>query len=519
MKLRNIIQSIAMASASLFAVTSCNGLLDIPQHSVSSIDSYYKTDAEAEEGITECYGAFRALEGSTNSLQFVKEMLSDNVWCGGGSHYDGNFHELTDYTFSSDYGSISSIYTNLYTLIYDCNVVIENVTGTSDVMKRAVAEAKVFRAWANFQLVTLWGTAPLVQKTLEESEYMQGNSTKEALWSAIETDLTEAISSGDLVVKSGLGDKTYRITKQFAQAMLGKAYLFQKKNPEAAAILNEVIDSKLYDLNPDLSNAGTPLGGMTMESIFEIHCINDPSNNSTNNNFKWTFQGLRGEKYAYDNPVPSPFARATFGYINPKKDLYDAFVSVEGTDGYRLRNTIATYDQMVNDYGTKPIMEITDNEGYWNFKYRILGSRWAGYFYANNTRIMKFNEVLLLAAEANLLSGNASLATSYINRIRTRAQAPLVTGDVTMDQIKVESRLELCFEGQRYENIIRWGDAAKLLEHAGEKNPALQPDGSVKWESYNDAGKCGFVAGKHELWPFPATEMQVNPNMTQNDKW
>jgi hypothetical protein len=400
-------------------------------------------------------------------------------------------------------------------------VIIENVTGESDVMKRAVAEAKVFRAYAHFYLTTLWGTPPLVDHTLGENEYLQPNSTTANLWAFVEKDLTEAINTGDLTQKSNKADQTYRITKEFAQALLGKAYIFQKKYSEAASMLDNVIESNLYDLHADLSNMGTPLGIMTEESLFEVHCLNDISQNATNNNFRWTYMGLRGEKYSYTSV--SPFATSTWGFVNPNKDLYDAFVSVEGIDGYRLSNTIVTREQMINQYGTTNIMEITDNEGYWSFKYRILKSLWAGYFYANNTRVMKYNEVLLLAAEAHFQSGDAAgkaKATDYINLIRTRAQAPTIAGTVTMDEIKTESRLELCFEGQRLENIIRWGDAASLLATKGQQNPALQTDGSVTCTSYNnDPAKCVFKVGKHELLTFPETEMSINPNIIQNPNW
>ena len=132
---------------------------------------------------------------------------------------------------------------------------------------------------------------------------------------------------------------------------------------------------------------------------------------------------------------------------------------------------------------------------------------------------MKYNEVLLLAAEAYLQSGDAGKATEYINQIRTRAKAPVITGTVTLDQIKTESRLELCFEGQRFENLIRWGDAASVLATRGQKNPTLKTDGSVIWTSYNEASECGFKVGKHELLPFPESEMSVNPNMVQNPNW
>lgn len=516
MKLRYI-SLIFFAALCVFSFTSCEDNLDIKQHSVSSIDSYYQTDSEVEEGITACYAALRTIHTGFGGLQDIGNLLSDDTWTGGGSHYDGTYYKLGDYTFDAAYGSISTNYSNLYKLVYLSNVIIEKVTGQSDIMKRAIAEAKVFRAYAYFYLTILWGTPPLVDHVLNENEYMQSNSSTNELWSFIEQNLTDAINSGALVQKTNKFEKNYRITKQFAQALLGKAYLYQKKYTEAAIMLDNVINSHLYDLHADLSNIGTPLGAMTEESIFEIHCLDDMSQRATNNNMRWTFLGLRGEKYSY-TPA-SPFATSTFGFVNPTKDLYDAFVSVEGVDGYRLNNTIVTREQMINQYGTTNIMDITDNEGYWNFKHRILKSHWAGYFYANNTRIMKYNEVLILAAEAHLQSGDPTTATEYVNQLRTRAQAPLITGTVTMDEIKTESRLELCFEGCRFENLVRWGDAASVLATKGQKNPTLKTDGSVIWTSYNDPSECGFRVGKHELLPFPESEMNVNPNIVQNPNW
>lgn len=512
MKFKYILTTFAAAGALM--LTSCEGMLDIPQHSVSPVEGYYDTDAGAEEGITAVYGMMRSLENGMCAFSQFKDFLSDDVWTGGGSHYDGTFYMLNDYTFGTEYGTLRTVYGNLYNMIYAANVVIENVTGDSDVMRRAVAEAKVFRAYAYFQLVTLWGPAPLVDHTLSEDEYMQGNSTVEKLWQFIETDLTDAINSGALTEKTNLNDKTARITKQFAQAMLGKSYLFQEKFQDAAQVLDEVIDSGLYDLNPDLSNQGTPDGPLSYESLFEINSLQD-NTQSSNNNMRWTFMGLRGEKYSYTDE--NIFASSTFGYMNPRKELYDDFVAVEGEDGYRLNQTIKTREQMAQ--WCTNIMEITDNEGYWCYKYRILSQYWAGYFYANNIRVMKFNEVLLLAAEAHV-RGNyeADKAVEYFNRIRTRAQAPTVSS-VTFEDIKRELRLETCFDGCRYQNLIRWGDAATELAHNGEQNPALQPDGTVTWQRYNDNTECGFKVGKHELLPFPATEMNVNPNMTQNPGW
>ncbi|WP_321373185.1 RagB/SusD family nutrient uptake outer membrane protein [uncultured Draconibacterium sp.] len=516
--MKNRYISLILIIAGVFSFTSCEDNLDIPQHSVSSIDTYYQIDEEAEEGIVACYTATRDLYTATfANLPDLIDNLSDDLYGGGGSHTAVPWRRAVDFTFDDAFGPIGTNYVNLYALVYRANVVIENVTGESTVMKRAVAEAKVFRAFAYFYLTTLWGTPPLVDHTLEESEYMQGNSTTAELWAFIETNLTEAINSNALTEKANKDDETYRITKQFAQGLLGKAYLFQEKYSEAASMLDNVVNSGLYDLHADLSTAGTPLSNMTEESIFEIHFLNDMSQSETNNNINWTAKGLRGEKYSYT--ADAPFATSTWGIGNPTKDLYDAFISVEGADGYRLNNTLLTRDQMMNDYGTTNIMEITDHEGIFWFKYRILKDFWAGYFYANNHRVMKYNEILLLAAEAHLQNGNGAKATEYMNIIRNRAQAPTITGTVTLDEIKTESRLELCMEGHRFLNLVRWGDAASTLATKGVQGPNLQTDGSVVWVPYNDPAECGFKTGKHELLPFPNTEMSVNPNMTQNPGW
>ena len=114
-------------------------------------------------------------------------------------------------------------------------------------MKRAINEAKVFRAWASFELVTLFGTAPVVDHLLEPGEYRLGNSDPAEMWALIENDLNEAINSGTLPSKSDVNDAEggIRITKETAQAFLGKAYLFEGKNSEAAAMLDNVIKSTM----------------------------------------------------------------------------------------------------------------------------------------------------------------------------------------------------------------------------------------------------------------------------------
>ncbi|MCR4569807.1 MAG: RagB/SusD family nutrient uptake outer membrane protein [Bacteroidales bacterium] len=522
MKLRYIIASILGASALLLAA-SCSKNLDIPQHSVVSIDDFYQTDTEAEEAIVAAYYQFKTVHsGGTSSAAWLMNFLGDELWVGGGSRADGTYYQYSEFTFTDGNGVVKNLYAGLYTLIYRCNLVIERVTGDSAVMKRARAEALTMRAWANFELVTLWGTAPLVDHILNQDEYLQGNSESvSVLWNAIETDLNEAISSGALTDVTG----TYRLTKAFAQAMLGKAQLWQNKYSEAAATFDQIINSGKFSLQTDLKDFGTIRGDVTAEDLFCMRGIDDASNSGPNATYHGMWTGLRAEKYEYNydksRPATANFATYPFGFqVNVTKSLYDKFLEVEGADGYRLNNFVLTYQQMQDEFNTrvKEGMSIYDCEGLFNRKYMIWKDNGSAYRYPLPDHIMRYDEVLCFAAEAQFQAGNQDKALNYINQLRTRAQAPQATS-IDLQVIKDESWMELCFEGLRYQNLLRWGEASARLSNRGATHPELQPDGTVNYVRYNADGTVGFKTGKHELLPFPADEMAVNPNMTQNQGW
>lgn len=524
MKLKYILAGAVLAAVTSFTTTSCSDKLDIDQHSVEPIDKFYSTDEEVEQGIVAAYAQFKTVYGGgTSSVSWLTNFLGDDVWAGGGSRADGIFYQYNEFTFGDDNSLVKGVYSNLYTLIYRCNIILDRVKLESAVAKRAIAEAHVLRAWANFQLVTLWGTAPIVDHVLKESEYLQGNSTPEAMWAFIEQDLNEAISSGALTTKSSKTDYTYRLTKEFAQAMLGKAYLWQKKNAEAAAQFGAIIDSNLYDLHSDLSTFGTIEGDVNEEDLFCMRGIDDSANRNENSTYRGTWTGLRAERYDHGFSTGNVnFCTYTFGFQhNATKTLYDTFVKIEGKDGYRLKNFILTYEDMVNVYDTRikeSLGDIYDCEGYYDMKYMTWKKNGSAYRYPLPLHVMRYDEVLCFAAEAYLAAGNQAKAVECINKLRTRAQAPTVTS-VDLQTIKDESYVELCFEGIRYQNLLRWGDAEAALGYRGETHPHLNYDGTVTYKSYNAAGSVGWKAGKNELLPFPATEMACNPNMVQNPGW
>lgn len=127
-----------------------------------------------------------------------------------------------------------------------------------------------------------------------------------------------------------------------------------------------------------------------------------------------------------------------WGFMVPQKKLYDAFVQEEGVDGYRLNQTMKTYDQ-ITQLGVKVAKgQSLINEGYFMWKRRFSNVEspagfWCSY---NNYRWMRYAEVLLLAAEANLKDGNQSEADACLNEVRQRARLDAKTA--TLDAIKLE---------------------------------------------------------------------------------
>lgn len=131
-----------------------------------------------------------------------------------------------------------------------------------------------------------------------------------------------------------------------------------------------------------------------------------------------------------------------------------------------------------------------------------------------NLRVMRYAEVLLLAAEAHVMGGSQESALAYINEVRDRARlAPLSA--VTLDDVKKEKRLELCMEGVRFQDLVRWGDAEALMGEQGKEIPAFTVAGAT---NLFENTLYGFKA-KHNLLPIPLKEMQLNSNMVQNEGW
>ncbi len=509
MKTRNIILTVA----AFCTLLSCSNKLDIPQHGVLDYNTYYQTDEQIESAEVAMYLEVRGWE---YNVKLCKAMLTDDFWAGGSMRGDNtDLEHLNEFTFDAEQDYIKNMFTTYYTLIYKANVILGHVDPEKgDMAQHAIAEAKVFRAFAYFDLKTMWGNPPLVDHELAPSEYNVPNGTDEELWGLMETDLTEAISSGYLDEKSSADDsETWHVTKQFAQALLGKVYLWQGKNEEAAAQFDAVVSSGKYRLMDDYSAIFRSTDKHSCESLFESNRVHDDNDSFQNFSLYALMTNWRMDKMNW--PADTPIMNTGWGFRVPTASLYNDFVAVEGADGYRLNNSLKTLDQLASELSITLKAPII-GEGYFMWKLRILAEeRGMGndFVYAANTIWMRYAEVLLCGAEAHFLAGNTSKATEYLNMIRTRAQAPTV-GTATLEEIKREKRIELFGEGTRFQDLLRWGEGAKMSEN-GNLYPQLEVNGQVNWVSCGNS-IYGFQSGKHECLPYPATEIRLNSEIVQN---
>ncbi len=520
MKFKHILTASLAAAAMLFS--SCEDGLDIPKHgNMGGQDDFYKTDEETLQAVASMYSSWG---NNYYNWYFVKNLLSDDVWTGGGSRGDNSDMErLNEYTFDTDHGMIAGLYQGLYGIIYKANLIIEKVEPDTPVKAQAVAEAYFFRGWAHFELASLWGTAPVVDHLLQPDEYHQGNSTNEELWAQVESDFRAAIDSKALTTKNNATDETggIRVSVETAQAMLGKALLFEGKYAEAATELDKVIDSKKYELYAgDYDMIGHARANACSEAMLEVQKRNDPEQAWTQMTMTYIMTGWRTGLINLGSL--DMIANGTYGFINPTKELYDAFVAREGKDGYRLKSSIRTYEELNSNYGltVNAGERLVGHEGYFNWKNRALKEDCimnAEYFQALqyiNLRVMRYAEVLLLAAEAHVMS-DGKRVDEYINTIRNRAKLAPISG-ATLDDVKAEKRLELCFEAVRFQDIVRWGEGEKYLGQRGKQIPAFSSSG-IDNTAFSNAS-YGFKE-KHKLLPIPRKEMELNGNMVQNTGW
>ena len=587
------------ATATMTLTTSCEDQLDIEQKGVIPSEKFYQTDADAEAALVAAYEGFmcnvvgRNHDGGGPGIytpyKIITNMCGDDVLYASGNYGDHEFSGmLNEFRYDAEAEVPKFMYTGLYHSVYTCNLVTDHFQKAADtpVKKRCVAEARVLRAFDYFLLANLWNNPPFIDHVLAGTD-LPYNCNKDPenpmdhkqliLWVAKECEEAAA----DLDERKGTDDKdgAVKVTKGFAWALAGKAYLFAGEYDKAKTALKKVIDSGKYALVPGdryMDNFHIE-GDGNEEKVFEI--------NFEYNAGKGAWAGMiqrsswmesNAWNWRAGNFVKSPQSVYSgidgWGGLGVPQWFGDEFYANDG-DSYRLKATLKHIDDAVykmeyadpalnamsveekmksKEVGINdPVQGLYDNSFWLAFKQIIRKADTDGNKYGDNIRlnnyvVMRYAEVLLNYAEACLNTGDQSEAKKYINMIQERAGSKTISQTVDMDVLKREKSYELWLEGCRWFDVMRWKDAKAIerLKNVGSDCPHVfdklfrapkADDRKVTWEhgteansrfytvstsAAKDAGfEVGFKEGKHEFFPYPQTVKDKNPNLEQNPGW
>lgn len=550
----NKIYKYLMVVVTAWSLNACSeDKLDIPQRGVTGTEVY--TTGNDEDMNALIAAVYSKIHGDAFNWYSMGGKVSG---CAKSMRYElarmgGELAEYYKYDETAESSTYSMIWTYYYKQAYWCNMIIDNVpnnTVASETVKnRVLAEARAIRAIATMYLVQFFGNPPLPNHILTGSE---GNTPATESWSFVEKELSEV--AGQLPSKNNAEGQSSiggRLTKEAVYAYLGKAYLWQKKYNEAATTLYQyVIATKKYTLMPDYDNLRSSATDLCAEYIWEFDFCDDPSMaSSQEGSFDIPCFGLATGTMK----VPSNWSQsqawgngggtsASFGEFMAQHDL-----TADGKKSNRYRGTVASYEDLLDESvyaynnGEKGVISQVNNcQGYFNVKYQpmqadIVGGSFIYYQYSKkNLAYMRYSEVLLNYAEAVALGGTAGAMSGLdaLNLVRRRAgleDAPVLDMNHAIYGVKAERRAELFYEGIRFIDLVRWGDAATELANSGKKeykflgykngdNSTIQSPASYNILETPAVGQ-GFKVGKNELFPIPASDININSNLQQNSGW
>lgn len=439
-----------------------------------------------------------------NQVVPVGDIASDDAVSGGESASDVlSLQQIDDFTHYPVNSTLTDLWQACYEGVNRANYMHQykaaNPSGqVIDFAGKESLYGEVYflRAYYYFTLVKLFGDVPLfVDKrlTLDESKSLV-RAPKAEVYAQIEKDLVAAIAVLPPVqVQKG------RITKYAAEAFLGKVYIYQGKYAEAAPVLQDVINSNAYSLVSDFSSIFLPTGENGPESVFEIQYSNASATydwahyNRGQGNYAVQQCGIRG----LNGSSSMPYANGWSTNL-PTANLAAAYTAGDQRKNVTILD-IEAYKAANPSYNITYQVAPFKNTGLYSQKYQPRKGETSGQVelnYSNNYRTIRYADVLLMAAEAYNKTGDDLKAQTYLNAVRRRAfndnaHDISATGTTLYNSILNERRLEFAMEGDRFFDLVRTGRAETVL------------------------GPLGFVAGKHELFPVPQTEINVS-GLSQN---
>ncbi|MGE0090702.1 MAG: RagB/SusD family nutrient uptake outer membrane protein [Bacteroidales bacterium] len=488
----------------LLIAVSCKDWVEFDPHDEYAItdEDYLKSESDYQTMAVSCYTPLQWL----NQMVVIGDIASDNSVTGGENASDiVALQQMDDYTITTNNSAIADLWksayegvnrTNYLLRYWDKNLAGETISFTGkDALK---GEIYFLRAYYYFSLVRMFGDVVLFtdRKIGVEDFGKLKISPKADVYAQIESDLLAAI---DVLPPTNV--EKGRITQYAAQALLGKAYLYENKFDEAAKILDYVVKGPFL-LVPDFYSMFLTTGENGTESVFEIQYSNSsPYYNwggysRGQGNYAVQQNGVRGITGSDDMPYAAGWSSNL-----PTQELASAYAAGDQRKDATILD-IEAYKAAHPDYNVKYQVAPYKNTGLYNNKYQPMKGHTSGQVelnYDNNQRIIRYADVLLMAAEAinRSTTPDDGIAKGYLNQVRRRAFGDLnhdidLSGNALLQAIWNERRLELAMEGDRFFDLVRTGQAASKI--------------------------TGFVTGKNEVFPIPQDEIDI-AGLEQNPNW
>ena len=525
-------------TASLFSFTACTDWLTAPQPGQQLLDDFFVSGEAAIRFTNGVYTPLAWEFGTTYfSEWFFGDVMSDDAIKGGQTIHDMIYvYEMKNFRTTAYNAVLLNFYRANFQGIARANMAIERIPTVQPdhimdehLRDRLMGEVHFLRAFYYFRLLRVFGGVPLIDfVVLSEDDWVQPRASAGQILDFIIQDLETAESL--LWCRSEMSiDDLGRVTLGAAQAMLARVHLWRAGvNPalaqqswEAARYWSgRVIASGEYDLHDDFAHNFDLEHENGIESVFEIQFTEEGASDFgqgmgfSRGNFTLILTRSRSS-------LVTPTSGAGWGFNKPSQNLFDVF---EQDD---IRRDLTIFDPRAYNLIENPGIEIHFGNSFVNRKSGMYGptpgNPAAGGYYRLthpsrgplNNRQIRFSDVLLMYAEANMELGNNAPAIEALNRVRRRVDMPTFPGynisingvTITPDlrqAIRHERRVELAMEGHRWFDLVRWGVAKEVMDAyvalLGEEERSH---------------KAPFIAGVHELFPIPIQEIRLNP-MEQN---
>ena len=494
----------------------------------------------------------------------------------GGEAYKGteptdfvNINAIMRYEVQPSLPNVLTKWNASFEGIGRANQVLRSVAEAKDLSdaekSQIIGEARFLRGHYHFELKKIWNNIPFVDETHIplvadfKIPNMDASGNYINIWPQIEADLKFAYDNLD-EAKPNRG----RANKWAAASFLAKAYMFQNKFAEAKALFDLIIangknpQNVKYDLTPNYQSNFRITQENNSETVFAIqYSYGDGSN--TNGNYDNSLN--------YPHNTPAEFGAGCCGFFQPSQTFVNAFKTT--ADGLPMLDNFNETD-VTSDEGVAPTAAFTPYQGTldprldWTVGRRGVpyqdwgifpGSPWirkqdyggpyapkknvfyksdngtsagsVGWGWNNNAlnfTIIRYADVLLMAAEAEIEVGSLAKAAEYINRVRARAAAsPVVNGaapaanylvspytsfaakDDARKAVRMERMLELGMEGHRFFDLNRWGITADYINNVYLSKEKVRRASAL--------GGAVFTKNKDEYQPIP--EFAINQSIKE----